>query len=72
MDCSLDSEHNLRVSSMKFNPIWFRGCVEMAADRRTDGRMDGQTDRWTDRAATICSPFWERKNNITLGDSYQK
>ena len=36
---------------MKFYPIWYKGCVEMALDRQTEGR--------TDEAVTIYSLFGE-------------
>ena len=51
----------LRSSYMKFYPIWFRGCGEMASDGRTDGR--------TDKVATICSLFGEHENSSTRRDT---
>ena len=44
--------------------------LEISSRQKCDGRMDGQTDGQKDKAATICSPFGEHKNNPKTSQHY--
>ena len=46
--------------------------LEICRGQNCDGHPDGWTDRRTDKAATICSPFGEHKNDVDLDSNSHK